>query len=184
MLNLKCDKCGRELSEPGALLFSPPRGDGWLVEKYHLCYTCWLATAAQFRPATQPHRDEQQHPPSTRSHTAEISQQILAIQAGTKQSLDSIQEIGATIASVNEIATAIAAAVEQQGMATAEIARNVQEAARGTQEVSSNIAGVSQAASETDRTATRMLSAANEISQQSDLLRTSVEGFFAAMRAS
>jgi hypothetical protein len=75
MLNLKCDKCGRELSEPGALLFSPPRGDGWLVEKYHLCYTCWLATAAQFRPATQPHRDEQQHPPSTRSHTAEISQQ-------------------------------------------------------------------------------------------------------------
>jgi len=69
-------------------------------------------------------------------------------------------------------------------MATAEIARNVQEAARGTQEVSSNIAGVSQAASETDRTATRMLSAANEISQQSDLLRTSVEGFFAAMRAS
>ena len=120
----------------------------------------------------------------TAKATDEISQQILAIQAATKQSVDSIQEIGATIASVNEIATAIAAAVEQQGMATAEIARNVQEAARGTQEVSSNIAGVSQAASETDRTATRMLSAANEISQQSDTLRTSVEGFFAAMRAS
>ena len=120
----------------------------------------------------------------TAKATDEISQQILAIQAATNQSVNSIQEIGATIASVNEIATAIAAAVEQQGMATAEIARNVQEAARGTQEVSSNIAGVSQAASETDRTATRMLSAANEISQQSDLLRTSVEGFFAAMRAS
>jgi methyl-accepting chemotaxis protein len=120
----------------------------------------------------------------TAKATDEIGQQILAIQAATKQSVDSIQEIGATIASVNEIATAIAAAVEQQGMATAEIARNVQEAARGTQEVSSNIAGVSQAASETDRTATRMLSAANEISQQSDTLRTSVEDFFAAMRAS
>jgi methyl-accepting chemotaxis protein len=120
----------------------------------------------------------------TAKATDEISQQILAIQAATNQSVNSIQEIGATIASVNEIATAIAAAVEQQGMATAEIARNVQEAARGTQEVSSNIAGVSQAASETDRTGTRMLSAANEISQQSDLLRTSVEGFFAAMRAS
>ena len=63
----------------------------------------------------------------------------LAIQEATKESVGSIQEIGATIASVNEIATAIAAAVEEQGMATAEIARNVQEAARGTQEVSSNI---------------------------------------------
>lgn len=120
----------------------------------------------------------------TAKATDEISQQILAIQAATKQSVSSIQEIGATIASVNEIATAIAAAVEQQGMATAEIARNVQEAARGTQEVSSNIAGVSQAAGETDQTATRMLSAANELSQQSDTLRSSVEGFFAAIRAS
>jgi methyl-accepting chemotaxis protein len=120
----------------------------------------------------------------TAKATDEISQQILAIQTATKQSVGSMQEIGATIASVNEIATAIAAAVEQQGMATAEIARNVQEAARGTHEVSSNIAGVSRAANETDQTATRMLSAANEISQQSDLLRTSVEGFFAAIRAS
>ncbi len=120
----------------------------------------------------------------TAKATDEIGQQILAIQAATKESVSSIQEIGATIASVNEIATAIAAAVEQQGMATAEIARNVQQAARGTHEVSGNIAGVSQAASETDQTATRMLSAANEISQQSDTLRTSVEGFFAAIRAS
>ena len=118
----------------------------------------------------------------TAKATDEISQQILAIQAATRESVGSIQEIGATIASVNEIATAIAAAVEQQGMATAEIARNVQEAARGTQEVSSNIAGVSRAASETDQTATRMLSAANELSQQSDMLRTSVERFLVAIR--
>ncbi len=120
----------------------------------------------------------------TAKATDEISQQILAIQTATRQSVSSIQEIGATIASVNEIATAIAAAVEQQGMATAEIARNVQEAARGTHEVSSNIAGVSQAARETDQTATRMLSAANEISQQSDMLRASVDRFFAAIRTS
>ncbi len=115
--------------------------------------------------------------------TGEISQQILAIQTATRQSVISIQEIGATIAAVNEIATAIAAAVEQQGMATAEIARNVQEAAQGALVVSSNIAGVSQAASETDQTASRMLVAANEISRQSDMLRTSVEGFFATIRA-
>jgi methyl-accepting chemotaxis protein len=119
----------------------------------------------------------------TAKATGEIGQQILAIQEATKESVGSIQEIGATIRSVNEIATAIAAAVEEQGMATAEIARNVQEAARGTQEVSSNISGVSQAASETGQTATRLLSSANELSQQSETLRTQVEGFFAAIRS-
>ena len=99
---------------------------------------------------------------------------ILAIQEETKESVGSIQEIGATIASVNEIATAIAAAVEQQGVATAQIARNVQEAGRG---------GVSQTASETGQTATPLLSSASELSEQSETLRTQVEGFFAAIRA-
>jgi methyl-accepting chemotaxis protein len=119
----------------------------------------------------------------TAKATGEIGQQILAIQEATRESVGSIQEIGTTIALVNEIATAIAAAVEEQGMVTAEIARNVQEAARGTQEVSSNISGVSQAASETGQTATQLLSSANELSQQSETLRTQVEGFFAAIRA-
>lgn len=120
----------------------------------------------------------------TAKATDEISQQILAIQTATKQSVGSIQEIGATIASVNEIATAVAAAVEEQGMATAEIARNIQEAARGTQAVSSNISGVSQAAGATGQTAEQLLSSANELTQQSGMLRTSVESFFAAIRAS
>jgi methyl-accepting chemotaxis protein len=119
----------------------------------------------------------------TAKATGEIGQQILAIQAATKESVESIQEIGATIASVNEITTAVAAAVEEQGSATAEIARNVQEAARGTQEVSSNIGGVSQAASETGQTATQLLTAANELSQQSETLRSQVEGFFSTIRA-
>lgn len=49
MLDLKCDQCGRELFEPGALLLSPPRGEGWLVEKYHLCVDCWKELVAQVR---------------------------------------------------------------------------------------------------------------------------------------
>ena len=56
------------------------------------------------------------------------------------------RRIGGTIDEVNEIATAIAAAVEQQGAATREIARNVQQAAAGTSEVAANIAGVTAAA--------------------------------------
>ena len=49
MLDLKCDQCGRDLKEPGALVFSPPKGEGWLVEKYHLCVDCWQAIAEQVR---------------------------------------------------------------------------------------------------------------------------------------
>jgi len=42
---------------------------------------------------------------------------------------------------------------------------------------------VSEAASDTGQTATKLLSSASELSQQSDTLRTQVEGFFASIRA-
>jgi hypothetical protein len=115
--------------------------------------------------------------------TGEISQQIVAIQEATRKSVGSIHEIGATISSVNEIATAIAAAVEEQGMATGEIARNIQEAAKGTQGVSGNIGGVSQAAIATGQTAAQLLLSATELSRQSEMLRSHVESFFTAIRA-
>ncbi len=53
--------------------------------------------------------------------------------------MQAIQNIGGTIGSINEITTAIAAAVEEQGSATQEIARNVQETAKGTSALSGNI---------------------------------------------
>ncbi len=31
MLELKRDQCGRELTEPGALVFSPPKSEVWIV---------------------------------------------------------------------------------------------------------------------------------------------------------
>ena len=58
---------------------------------------------------------------------------------------------------MSEIATSVAAAVEQQGKATAEIARNIQQAAAGTQEVSSHIVGVTAAADESGKTAADVL---------------------------
>lgn len=115
--------------------------------------------------------------------TGEIGEQIQSIQTATRESVGTIQEIGGTIASVSEIATVIAAAVEEQGVATAEIARNVQEAARGTQDVSSNISGVSQAAAETKLTAHRLLQASDELSTQAVALRSEIEAFFSAIRA-
>ncbi len=43
-LNIKCDKCGKELDEPGALVFSPPSNNKDVM-KYHICKTCWAKLA-------------------------------------------------------------------------------------------------------------------------------------------
>ena len=75
---------------------------------------------------------------------------------------------------MNEIASAIASAVEEQGSATQEIARNVQQAALGTTEISSNVSGVRQAASDTGAAAHQVLSASSELSRQSEMMRGQV----------
>ena len=69
----------------------------------------------------------------TAKATEEIGAQIAAIQGATGNRSSAIKSIGKTIGEINEIATTIAAAVEEQGAATQEIARNVQQAAAGTQ---------------------------------------------------
>lgn len=119
----------------------------------------------------------------TSKATDEISAQVGAIQNATKLSVDSIQGITSTIGRVSEIASAIAAAVEEQGAATLEIARNVAEAARGTGEVSDNIAGVNEAARETGLAATRVVESAADLSRNGEDLKTQVDAFLREVRA-
>ena len=85
--------------------------------------------------------------------TEEIASQIGTIQDATSHAVTAIEGIGNTISEISEIGTVIATAVEQQGLATAEISSNVQEAAHGAQDVSRNITGVDQAARETGEAA-------------------------------
>jgi methyl-accepting chemotaxis protein len=119
----------------------------------------------------------------TAKATDEITGQIAGIQQATKDAVEAIQAIGQTIGQINEIATTIASAVEEQGAATQEIARNVQQAAAGTQEVSSNISGVTQAAGETGAAANQMLSASGELARQGETLSSEVTKFLQAVRA-
>ncbi|HTO84367.1 MAG TPA: globin-coupled sensor protein, partial [Methylomirabilota bacterium] len=60
----------------------------------------------------------------TAKATEDISAQIADIQSATKSAVGAIDGISSTITEINHIATAIAAAVEEQGAATQEIARN------------------------------------------------------------
>jgi len=118
----------------------------------------------------------------TAKATDEISAQIAAVQAATKDAVGAIQGIGSTISKISEIASAIAAAVEEQGAATQEIARNVQQAAMGTGAVTNNIGSVTHAAGETGHAAHEVLSAAGELSRQSERLNSQVNHFLTDVR--
>lgn len=115
--------------------------------------------------------------------TEEIGKLVGAIQGATSDTVGAIQSIGKTIGRISEISTAVASAVEEQRAATQEIARNVQEAAKGTQEVSSNISGVSQAAGATGAASVELLSMAESLTKQSDVLGQQVQTFLEKARA-
>ncbi|MGY3453695.1 methyl-accepting chemotaxis protein [Bradyrhizobium sp. USDA 4353] len=119
----------------------------------------------------------------TAKATGEIGQQISGIQAATNESVGAIREISTTIERLSEIAATVAAAVEEQGAATAEISRNIQHAATGTQQVSSNITDVQRGASETGETSSQVLTAARQLSGDSNRLKQEVSRFLQSVRA-
>lgn len=119
----------------------------------------------------------------TAKATDEIRTQIASMQNVTASAVSAIRNIGSTIGEINEVTTAIAAAVEEQGAATREIARNIQHAASGTSEVSSNIVGVSRASSEAGTAAGEVLNASSELRREADTLRAEVDAFLLNIRA-
>ncbi|MDR3466506.1 MAG: cache domain-containing protein [Xanthobacteraceae bacterium] len=119
----------------------------------------------------------------TAKATGDISEQIAGIQNATRESVDAIGAVDTVIGRLAEIASTIAAAVEEQGAATREIARNVQQAARGTQQVSGNVADVQRGAEETGTASSRVLSAAQSLAVESTQLKQQVNRFLATVRA-
>jgi methyl-accepting chemotaxis protein len=119
----------------------------------------------------------------TAKATGEISAQIGGIQAATQDSVTAISEIGMTIGKMSEIASTIAAAVEQQGAATQEISRNVQQAAQGTHQVSANISDVQRGASDAGSASALVLSAARSLSGESGRLKREVGKFLSSVNA-
>jgi methyl-accepting chemotaxis protein len=119
----------------------------------------------------------------TAKATEEIRAQIASMQSVTTSAVNAIRNIGQTIGEINDVTTAIAAAVEQQGAATREIARNIQHAAGGTTEVSSNIVGVSTASAEAGTAAGEVLKASDALRREAEGLRAEVDAFLSNIRA-
>ena len=119
----------------------------------------------------------------TAKATEEIGGQVAGMQQATNQSVTTIKAIGDTIGRIAEIATTIAAAIEEQGATTQEISRNVQQAAKGTSEVASNVGSLSRGANETGTASTQVLGSAQSLSRESQRLKIEVEKFVATVRA-
>ena len=119
----------------------------------------------------------------TAKATDEIANQIAAMQASTGETVVAIGEIGSTIGEINDIASNIAAAVEEQGAATQEIAGSVAMAASSTESITTKITAVSEAACQTGGASGQMLSAAEDLSAQANILERSVGVFLEKVRA-
>ena len=119
----------------------------------------------------------------TAKATEDISEQIADIQKVASDAIDAIKGIGSIIGEVNEVATAIAAAVQQQGAATQEISRSTQHAAQGTKNVSDNITGVKADADKSAAAAEHVKHASETLEIQSQQLGNQVTQFLGKIRA-
>ena len=119
----------------------------------------------------------------TAKATEDIARQIAEVQSVTHDTVQAIQRIATTINDVDEVATSIAAGVEQQGNATQEIARNVQQAAGRTHEMVDTVERVTHDSRAADDAAGDVKSAAGEVARETEALRQRVDVFLEEIRA-
>jgi methyl-accepting chemotaxis protein len=115
--------------------------------------------------------------------TDEISRQISNLQNQTRGSGEAMATISTVVGEINGIAQAIAAAVEEQSVATQDISRNIQEASEGTGRVSESISEVLTDVHQTGQAADRVGASATLLQGITDGLRGQVEDFVARVRA-
>ena len=116
--------------------------------------------------------------------TNDISVQIGDIQGRTKQVVEAIQNIGEVMNEVNEIASSIASASDEQNSATIEISRNAQETATITSGVLGSIGQMAEGAASTGEASKQVLELSRGLYEQADQLKAQVTGFVSSVRQS
>jgi len=114
----------------------------------------------------------------TTKATDDIGVQVTNVQEATEKAVTSIAEIATTIKELNEVSTAVSAAVEQQGAATQEIARNIEQARVSTGEVRENIGDVKTFSERTGILASGVKVSSADVAGMSHELRQTIEKFF------
>lgn len=113
--------------------------------------------------------------------TEEIGRHIGAIHAATAHAVTAVREVGVSIGQVEQVASAIAAAVEEQSAVTQGIVSSVQTVSAATQDATAAMQAVSQAAEATDAASRTVLSGADEVSANAARMRDEVSQFLQAM---
>ncbi|UEM04671.1 methyl-accepting chemotaxis protein [Skermanella rosea] len=119
----------------------------------------------------------------TAQATDEITHQIMGVQQVTNRAVEEIRTISAVADGAREIASGIAAAVEEQNITTQDISQAAAHAANGTQAVASNINVVTLGVVDASQTTRQLLEASQEVTKQFDYLRAQVKQFLNDMRA-
>ena len=115
--------------------------------------------------------------------TDDIVAQIDQIQAATRTVVDAIEGITQGIGDVKTYTTSIAAAVEEQGAATADIARSVVRAADGTGHATESVDQLARSVEETTHSATSVLQVSRELNSQAQRVRAILDDFLQGVAA-
>jgi|GEM_PF-160216 len=75
--------------------------------------------------------------------TEDISRQIAEVQGAARESINAIDGVITTIGEIEQMATAVAAAIDEQEAANREISRSVGEVAEGSRQVSASVTAIS-----------------------------------------
>ena len=119
----------------------------------------------------------------TASATEAITDQILSMQQVSSEAADAIAHIRGTNVELNQILSSVAAAVEEQALATQQISDNTIEVAAGTDNVAQSIAEVREGAKATEVAARDGMEAASELARQANGLKAEVDRFLGNVRA-
>jgi methyl-accepting chemotaxis protein len=113
----------------------------------------------------------------TAGATQEIARRIAAIQQTTGRSVQAIQSIGSIISELDSSHSRIAAAVQQQAVATREIAGNVNSATIGVGHLAQAVSEIEAAMSQSAIAITQFSDAAGEVTLQAGTIRERVKDF-------
>jgi methyl-accepting chemotaxis protein len=113
----------------------------------------------------------------TAQATTQITERIQTIQAEVAEATEANSEFIETIDEINQISSAIAAAVEEQSVTAAEIASAMEDAAKGTEQVTATIQGLSAAADQTSKATNQSKGAADQMNQVASQINELVSAF-------
>lgn len=119
----------------------------------------------------------------TAKATQDIALQIDGIQSATREAVASIGDIAASMRHVNEYTSAIASAVDQQGVATAEISENAQSASSGTMSVTDSMATVLTSAEEASQASGEVAEVATKVTRANEALTATIDRFLKQVSA-